>query len=119
MNIATLFRIIPALVGTYLHTNTTSNTQFFRNNSNFAVRAHFDAKLAHANNRARLFAFLPASFGFALVGIDDSNTSELVGLLDFASPAGHCPGHVENNMLTFQYNLKRHVFQATALVNGN
>lgn len=62
----------------YLHTDTTTNAQFFRYLGVFGIGLHFDAKLPHLHYRATALAFLSAFLWFTPVGVHDRNTSELV-----------------------------------------
>ena len=60
--------------GTFLHTDTASYAESFRNESDLRVRGNFDAELARSNDRTRLLALLTTflrevrSFGRTLCG---------------------------------------------------
>lgn len=54
---------VDGIEGTFLGADTASNTQPLRYEGNLGGGIHFDAQFARADNRARLFAFLPAFLG--------------------------------------------------------
>ena len=86
---------------TLLHTDTTPNTQLFRQVCNLGSGHDFHAHFAHAHNRARLFTLLVTSFWFASIRINNGDPCQFAGhsLLSVGLPAflesrfgGHCPG---------------------------
>jgi len=73
----------------YLDADTTTDAESLRDGCNFVSWRHFNAELAHPDNRARFLALLPASLGLALVRVDDGYPCELVSLLKGFLPR-HC-----------------------------
>lgn len=70
----------------YLDADTTTNAESFRDDSNPIGRSYLNAELAHTDHGARLFAFLTATFRFALIRIDNGYPSELVCFFKGFSP---------------------------------
>lgn len=66
---------------THLHADTAPDAQLLREGRNLRVHRDLDAELAHPDDRAGLFALLPASLRLALVRADDGDTRLLVRLL--------------------------------------
>ena len=86
--------------GTFLDTNSTSNTQLLRDGGNpemenglmwnsrlehtasiLVIGGHFNAQFSHSDHRTGFLALLSASLGLALVGGHDGDPGELVRLL--------------------------------------
>lgn len=63
---------------TFLGADTATDTQTFRDICNFGLGSDFDAQLAGTDDGTGLFAFLPTFLWFALVTIDNSNSSQFV-----------------------------------------
>jgi hypothetical protein len=82
----------------YLDADTTTNAEGFRDDSNPVGRSYLNAELAHTDHGARLFAFLTATFRFALIRIDNGYPSELVCFFKGFSPGcSHFLGFLYNN----------------------
>lgn len=60
----------------FLRTDTTSNTETLGDEGELGVGSNFDTKFSTADNRTRSFALLSALLGFALVIVDNGNTSK-------------------------------------------
>lgn len=55
-----------SFVGTFLHTDTASNTEFLRDETNLGSRLHLHTKLSLLHERTISFAFEITTTGFAL-----------------------------------------------------
>lgn len=60
--------------GTFFDTNTTTDTEVFRDESNLTGRSDLNTELTSSNNRACFSAFLSALFWFTLVFADDCDS---------------------------------------------
>lgn len=69
---------VDGIEGAFLGADTATNTQALRDEGDFRRGLDFDAQFAGAHDRAGLFALLATFLGFALVRVDNGNTSELV-----------------------------------------
>ena len=86
-----------SLKRTFFHTNTATNTEFFRNWGNLYQWSDFYTQFSHPDNWTRFFALLPTSFGFAFIIIDYSNPGLSVGLISLFSV--QFLGHFEAKIL--------------------
>ena len=71
---------------TLLDTYPTAYAKPLRNEGYLRLRGHLNAELAGPDHRARLFAFLTAFLGLALVIVDDGNTGQGGGCISFLVP---------------------------------
>jgi hypothetical protein len=69
---------VDGVEGAFLWADTASDAEALRNEGDLGGRVDFDTQFARADDWARLFAFLSAFLGLALVRVDNGNTGELV-----------------------------------------